>query len=97
MFQFSVVESYRDNGKVKHRTLLYLTSIPEIFLDSPQWAKDFLGMSEYKLKNLPDTDKASLMAKLRTYVSRADEAKEESIFQAVWRRDTTWWGSNYYP
>ncbi len=27
--QFSVIESYRDGEKVKHRTLVYLASIPK--------------------------------------------------------------------
>ncbi len=90
MFQFSVIESYRDNGKVKHRTLAYLTSIPEKFLDSPQWAKDFLTESEYKLTALSDSDRLPLMARLETYVSRADEAVEENFIDTLRRRDYAW-------
>lgn len=87
MLQFSVIESYRDNGKVKHRTLFYLTSIPEKFLDSPQWAKDFLTESEHKLKALPDSDKLPLMTRLKTYVPRADEAVEEHFWRKLQRRN----------
>ncbi len=90
MFQFSVIESYRDNGKVKHRTLAYLTSIPERFLDSPQWARDVLIHSEYKLKSFPDSDRLPLMTRLKTYVPRADEAVEEDFWQTLWRLNNAW-------
>jgi hypothetical protein len=90
MFQFSVIESFRENGKVKHRTLLYLDSIAEKFLDSPQWAKDFLGVCKHKLEALPEANRLPLMTRLETYVSRADEAVEESLLQIVHRRITAW-------
>ncbi len=90
MFQFSVIESYRDNGKVKHRTLLYLTSIPERFLDSPQWAKDVLTASENKLKALSDSDRLRLMTRLETYVSRANEAVEEDFWGKLRRLAYAW-------
>jgi hypothetical protein len=90
IFQFSVVESYRENGKVKHRTLAYLDSIPERFLDLPQWANGFLGTCRYKLKDFPESDKVSLMARLETFAPRAVEAVEEDFDQALWRRRNAW-------
>jgi hypothetical protein len=84
--QFSVIESYRDNGKVKHRTLAYLTSIREKFLDSPLWCKDFLTECETKLKNFPEADRLKLMTRLGTYASRADEAGEEAFQDMIVRR-----------
>jgi hypothetical protein len=88
--QFSVIESYRENGKVKHRTLAYLTSIPEKSLVSPQWCKDFLTECETKLKNFPDADKLKLMTRLKTYASRADEAGEENFLDRIARRTLRW-------
>jgi hypothetical protein len=88
--QFSVIESYRENGKVKHRTLAYLTSIPEKSLDCPQWCKDFLEDCETKLKNFPDADKLKLMTRLKTYASRADEAGEEHFLDRWGRRSLRW-------
>ncbi len=85
-----MIESYRENGKVKHRTLAYLTSIPEKSLDSPQWCKDFLTNCETKLKNFPDADKLKLMTRLKTYASRADEAGEEDIRDWIARRSLRW-------
>lgn len=90
MFQFSVIESYRENGKVKHRTVAYLTSIPEKFLDSPQWAKDLLTTGEYKLRALSDSDRLPLMTRLETYVSRANEAVEEDLLGKLRRRAKAW-------
>ncbi len=89
--QFSVIESYRENGKVKHRTLAYLTSIPEKSLDSPQWCKDFLTECETKLKNLPEADRLKLMARLKTYASRAGEAVEENFRDRQMRRMLRWY------
>ncbi len=88
--QFSVIESYRENGKVKHRTLTYLTSIPEKSLISPQWCKDFLTKCETKLKNFPDADKLKLMTRLKTYASRAGEAGEEDFLDMIARRTLRW-------
>ncbi len=85
-----MIESYRENGKVKHRTLAYLTSIPEKSLDSPQWCKDFLTECETKLKNLPEADKLKLMTRLKTYASRAGEAAEEDFFDRQKRRIQRW-------
>ncbi len=81
-----MIESYRDNGKVKHRTLAYLTSIREKFLDSPLWCKDFLTECETKLKNFPEADRLKLMTRLGTYASRADEAGEEAFQDMIVRR-----------
>ncbi|MGI8494374.1 MAG: hypothetical protein ACR2L1_03535 [Pyrinomonadaceae bacterium] len=88
--QFSVIESYRENGKVKHRTLAYLTSIPEKSLISPQWCKDFLTECETKLKNFPDADKLKLMTRLKTYAPRADEAGEEDFSDRMARHMMRW-------
>jgi hypothetical protein len=87
MFQFSVIESYRENDKVKQRTLAYLASIPERFLDSPQWAKEFLTACKHTLERFPDADRQYLLTRLETYVSRADEAIEEDFGQMLWRRN----------
>ena len=88
--QFSVIESYRENGKVKHRTLAYLISVREKSLDSPLWCKDFLTECENKLKNLPEADRLKLMTRLKTYASRADEAVEEHFLDRMARRMLRW-------
>ena len=88
--QFSVIESYGENGKVKQRTLVYLTSIPEKSLNSPQMCKDFLIRCETKLKNFSDADKLKLMTSLKTYASRADEAGEENFLGRIVRRMLRW-------
>ncbi len=85
-----MIESYRENGKVRHRNLCYLTSIPEKSLISPQWCKDFLTECETKLKNFADADKSKLMTRLETYASRADEATEESVLDMIARRNLRW-------
>jgi hypothetical protein len=70
-FQFSVIEGYRENGKVKHRTLMYLGSIRQSFLWSPALTEHFLKDCKNKLESLPDADKLQLMTSIETCVLRA--------------------------
>ncbi len=75
--QFSVIESYRENGKVKHRTLAYLATIPEKALKYAAWLESFWRDSERKLESFTDADKARLVSRLETLVPRPSEEMYE--------------------
>jgi hypothetical protein len=74
IFQFSVIESYRENGKVRHRTLCFLDWMPERFLRAKNWVDAFWKVCERKLGQFPEEDQKRLIARLETLVPRSDEA-----------------------
>jgi hypothetical protein len=73
IFQFSVIESYRDSGKVKQRTLVYLAAISENAFKYVRRLESFWENSERKLKSFSETDRAQLVARLETIVPRPSE------------------------
>ncbi len=75
--QFSVIESYRENGKVKHRTLAYLTSIMEDVLKRSGWICRFWEACADKLEKFPEVERKRLFARLETFVPRPTEAMYE--------------------
>ncbi len=75
--QFSVIESYRENGKVKHRTLAYLTSIMEDALKKSLWICRFWEACADKLEKFPEVERKRLFARLETFVHRPNEAMYE--------------------
>ncbi len=81
IFQFTVIESYRDGGKVKHRTLAYLSSLPsECF---GYWRRDTVRVLEFwdicdeKLKRFPESERLRLAARIETVVPRLSEEDEQ--------------------
>jgi hypothetical protein len=77
--QFSVIESFRDGGKVKHRTLVYLATIPEHALKSVNRLESFWKDCERKLESFTEADRAKLVARLETIVPRpSEEMREEA-------------------
>ncbi len=74
IFQFSVIESYRENGKVRHRTLCFLDWMPERFLGAKGWVDAFWEVCEQKLSQFSEKDRKRLIARLETLVPRSDEA-----------------------
>ncbi len=82
--QFSVIESYREGGKVKHRTLAYLASISENAFKYPHPLEIFWKNSEKKLENFSEADRTHLTARLETIVPRpTEEMRQES--ERRWR------------
>ncbi len=71
--QFSVIESFRDGGKVKHRTLAHLATISENDLKSVYRLESFWKNSERKLESFTEADRAKLVARLETIVPRPSE------------------------
>ncbi len=71
--QFSVIESFRDSGKVKHRTLAYLATIPENAVKSVDRLESFWKDSERKLESFTEADRAQLVSRLETIVPRPSE------------------------
>ncbi len=71
--QFSVIESFRESGKVKHRTLAYLATIPENAFKYVYWLKDFWKDSERKLESFTEAERAQLVSRLETIVPRPSE------------------------
>ncbi len=71
--QFSVIESFRDSGKVKHRTLAYLATISENALKSVYRLESFWKDSERKLESFTEADRARLTARLETIAPRPSE------------------------
>jgi hypothetical protein len=77
--QFSVIESFRDSGKVKHRTLVYLATISENSFKHVYRLGDFWKDSERKLESFAEADRAKLVARLETIVPRpSEEMREEA-------------------
>jgi hypothetical protein len=70
-----VIESYRENGKVKHRTLAYLTSIMEDSLKKSTCR--FWESCADKLEKFPEVERKRLFARLETFVPRPTEAMYE--------------------
>lgn len=71
--QLSVIESFRDGGKVKHRTLVYLATISENYLNHPYRLGDFWKDSERKLEVFAEADRTKLVTRLETIVPRPSE------------------------
>ncbi len=81
ILQFSVIESFRENGKVKHRTLLFLSSLPsECF---GYWRRNtvrvmkFWDICDEKLERFPENDRLRLAARIETVVPRLNEEDEQ--------------------
>jgi hypothetical protein len=72
-----VIESYRVNGKVKHRTLVYLTSIFEDVLKKSWGICWFWKACADKLEKFPEVERKRLFARLETFVPRPTEAMYE--------------------
>jgi hypothetical protein len=81
--QFSVIASYRQDGKVKHRTVAYLTSIRENSLKNSSWICHFWGACADKLEKFPEVERKRLFARLETFVTRPTEATYEEA--DAWR------------
>ncbi len=75
--QFSVIESFRDGGKVRHRTLFYLASIKENALYHFYKLGDFWKDCDMKLENLPEAERTRLAARIETIVPRPTEEIRE--------------------
>jgi hypothetical protein len=76
--QFSVIESFRDAGKVKHRSLAHIGTIPESRLNHPYWLGIFWEKSERKLEVFAEADRLKLAARLETIAPRpTKEMREE--------------------
>jgi hypothetical protein len=71
--QFSVIESFRDSGKVKHRTLAYLAAISEYELKDVIRLESFWKGCEWKLKSFTEADRKQLVARLETIVPHPSE------------------------
>jgi hypothetical protein len=71
--QFSVIESFRDGGKVKHRTLAYLATISENALKYVGRLESFWKDSDRKLESFSESDRAQLVARIETIVPRPSE------------------------
>jgi hypothetical protein len=77
--QFSVIESYREGGKVKHRTLSYLATISEGDFENVSRLESFWGNCEKKLENFSESDRTHLTARLEAIVPRpTEEMRQEN-------------------
>jgi hypothetical protein len=77
--QFSVIESFRDGVKVKHRTLAYLATISESSLNHMYRLEDFWKDAERRLEVFAEADRAKLVVRLETIVPRpSEEMREEA-------------------
>ncbi len=74
ILQFSVIESYRENGRVRQRTLCFLDWMPERFLGAKAWVDAFWEVCEQKLSQFSKQDRERLVARLEMLVPRSDEA-----------------------
>jgi len=83
ILQFSVIESFRVDGKVKHRTLRYLTSIPEQCFKFQNSIESFWKTCEEALEDFSEADRKLLIARLETLVPRVDAEKEAQHAQAM--------------
>ncbi len=82
--QFSVIESYREDGKVKHRTLLYLATISEGNFKDVHRLESFWKNSEKKLEDFSEADRTRLTARLEAIVPRpTEEMRQEE--ERLWR------------
>ncbi len=71
--QFSIIESFRENGKVKHRTLAYLATISENAFKYALRLESFWKDSDRKLESFSESDRAQLVARIETIVPRPSE------------------------
>ncbi len=77
--QFSVIESFRSGGKVKHRTLMHIGTISENSLNYIYPLDGFWKKSDRKLEKFAESDRAKLSARLETIVPRpTKEMREEA-------------------
>ncbi len=82
--QFSVIESYREGGKVKHRTLSYLATISEGDFKDVQRLESFWKNCEKKLENFSEADRTHLTVRVETIVPRpTEEMRQEN--ERRWR------------
>jgi hypothetical protein len=77
--QFSVIESYREGGKVKHRTLSYLATIPDTELRNVSRLESFWKNCDEKLSAFPAADRTRLAARVETIVPRPSEEMAEQV------------------
>jgi hypothetical protein len=77
--QFSVIESYREGGKVKHRTLAYLATIPDTELKNVSRLESFWENCDEKLSAFPAADRTRLAARVETLVPRPSEEMTEQV------------------
>jgi hypothetical protein len=77
IFQFSVIESFRENGKVKHRTLAYLSSLPSELFNFPLGVMKFWDTCDEKLERFPENDRLRLAARIETVIPRLSEEDEQ--------------------
>jgi hypothetical protein len=94
--QFMVVESFRDSGKVRHKVLAYLTTIPENYLEYKGALDKFWATCDQKLESFAEADRTKLTAKLETIIPRPtaelrqEEERLDSEATARWKRRLTW-------
>jgi len=81
--QFSVIESFRDSGKVKHRTLAYLATISDNDLKSVYRLEDFWKDSDRKLESFTEAERAQLVSRLETIVPRPSEEMYKEVKQRM--------------
>jgi hypothetical protein len=77
IFQFTVIESYRADGKVKHRTLLYLSSLPTECFKYSWRVLEFWDICDEKLERFPENDRLRLAARIETVIPRLSEEDEQ--------------------
>ncbi len=77
IFQFSVIESFRENGKVKHRTLAYLSSLPSELFKYPMGVMRFWDICDEKLERFPESERLRLAARIETVIPRLSEQDEQ--------------------
>ncbi len=77
IFQFSVIESFRENGKVKHRTLAYLSSLPSELFKYPMGVMRFWDICDEKLERFPESERLRLAARIETVIPRLNEEDEQ--------------------
>jgi hypothetical protein len=82
--QFSVIESFRDGKKVRHRTLAYLAAIHKDALKKVRRLESFWKNCDEKLSAFPEADRTRLAARVETIVPRpseeiAEQARKEEL------------------
>jgi hypothetical protein len=77
IFQFSVIESFRENGKVRHRTLAYLSSLQSELFKYPMGVMRFWDICDEKLERFPESERLRLAARIETVIPRLNEEDEQ--------------------
>ncbi len=77
IFQFSVIESFREDGKVKHRTLAYLSSLPSECFKYPSSVMRFWDICDEKLERFPEDSRLRLAARIEAVIPRPSEQDEQ--------------------